>query len=291
LIRPVARLEENHIAAGTVFHMTMEELGLDGPAEVVAVEPCPAVEPGRGRVITGRFTTTRCQVLDLRLVGVEEVLHPTPSHLFASVDRGEWVPAEELRVGECVRTLSGRVVTVDSIRLNPEPQRVYNYEIEGEHHYFVGECGVLVHNMCQTVEDGAEGREAQSSVTDFTDELSVSSDVARARLRSALGLGRGDADEAHHLTPLELTEHEVVRRAAKAGFNFNGEVNGIAISFDRHRGENIFHHNKYNAAVESKLNRMLAANPSMSNNEAASLLQAYMEQLRNGISRSTGRLR
>ena len=126
----------------------LAELGISGPACVLAIEPCPEIESGRGRVITGTFTTARCQYLDLRLVGSDEVLHPTPSHRFFSLDRGDYVPAEELRPGERLRARRGQAAAVESLRLNPEPERVYNLEIEGEHNYFVGELGVLVHNAC-----------------------------------------------------------------------------------------------------------------------------------------------
>lgn len=134
-------------------------------------------------------------------------------------------------------------------------------------------------------------RSALKNVIDFTAELSATGDVARARLRSAIGLRRGDVGEAHHLIPLGLTDHEVVKRAAQSGFNFNGEMNGLAMSFDRHRGINIFHHEKYNNAVRGKLDRLFDSNPNMLNDEAAALLQAYAGQLRSGISKTTGRLR
>jgi RHS repeat-associated protein len=146
LLRPLAWIEETRAVAGSQIHFELAELGIDGPACVLAIEPCPEIEPGRGRVITGTFTTARCQYLDLRLAGSDEVLHPTPPHRFFSVDRNDYVPAEDLRPGECLHTRSGQTLAVESIRLQPKPERVYNLEIEGEHHYFVGKLGVLVHN-------------------------------------------------------------------------------------------------------------------------------------------------
>jgi hypothetical protein len=121
--------------------------------------------------------------------------------------------------------------------------------------------------------------------------LGWSGDEARRVLRKDLGLGRGAVDEAHHLIPLGESGHEIVQRAARSGFEFNGRMNGMPLSFDRHRGVNIFHHEKYNKAVRSKLDKMLAQNPNISDAEAARFLADYAEQLRAGINRSTGRLR
>ena len=141
---------------------------------------------------------------------------------------------------------------------------------------------------------GGLGSMAQAPVralANLSDELTVSADVARARLRSALGLARGNADEAHHLIPLGLRDHDIVQRAARGGFNFNGIDNGVAMSFDRHRGVNIFHHNKYNDAIRSRLERELLNNPNMTDAQAADFLRTYAEQLRNAINKTRGRLR
>lgn len=129
------------------------------------------------------------------------------------------------------------------------------------------------------------------SANDFSDELTVSDDIARSRLRSALGLVRGDADEAHHLLPVGLRDHPIVERAARSGFNFNGDVNGMPLSFDRHRGVNIFHHDMYNAARRRRLDLELARTPNMTDAEAADFLNSYTDTLRNVITRSRARLR
>jgi hypothetical protein len=100
LLRPLAWIEQIQAVVGSQIHFELAELGIDGPACVLAIEPCPKIEPGRGRVITGTFSTARCHFLDLRPVGSDEILHPTPSHRFYSVDRNDYVPAEDLRPGE-----------------------------------------------------------------------------------------------------------------------------------------------------------------------------------------------
>ncbi len=120
-------------------------MGIDGLADVLAIEPCPEIEAGRGRVITGTFTTARCSVLELRLSN-GEVLEPTRPHRFYSDTRQDWVAAGELRVGECLRTASGQAVTVESVGLKAGEYQVYNLEVEQEHQFYVGETALLVHN-------------------------------------------------------------------------------------------------------------------------------------------------
>jgi hypothetical protein len=146
LLRPLSWIVQIHAIVGSQIHFELAELGIDGPASVLAIEPCPEIEPGRGRVITGTFTTARCEVLELRLAGLAEVLQPTPPHRFYSDTRQDWVPAKDLRVGECLRTRSGPPAAVESMALKAGDHRVYNLEVEQDHQFYVGEAGVLVHN-------------------------------------------------------------------------------------------------------------------------------------------------
>jgi RHS repeat-associated protein len=145
LLRPLAWIAACGALVGSRIHFELAELGIDGPACVLAIEPCPEIEPGRGRVITGTFTTARCSVLELRLAS-GKVLEPTPPHRFFSETRQDWVAAQDLRGGEYLGTASGQAAAVESIGLRAGEHRVYNLEVEQEHQFYVGESGVLVHN-------------------------------------------------------------------------------------------------------------------------------------------------
>ena len=226
--------------------------------------------------------TREGQLFEVEIAG--RLLRTTPEHPFFVQGQG-WTAAGELQPGQLLSTESGEWLPVESVIDTGQTATVYNFRVADFHTYFVGgedwTFSVWVHNAYNG---------QKRALGDFTSELSLSGDVARARLRASLGLRRGDSLEAHHLIPLGLTDHELVKKAARSGFNFNGNVNGIALSFDRHRGVNIFHHNKYNAAVEKKLNRLIGANPGVSDEGAAALLRGYAEQLNAAISRTTGRL-
>lgn len=63
-----------------------------------------------------------------------------------------WVAAKELVVGDKLKLLDGGEAFVDVIATEQfeEPVKVYNFEVEEFHTYFVGAAAVLVHNMCQS---------------------------------------------------------------------------------------------------------------------------------------------
>ena len=127
------------------------------PPDVLAIEPCPEIEPGRGRVITGTFTTAKCQVMQLAFPAKRSRWNPR--HRTASI---VWIGAitlqrKNLPVGERLVTRAGKVATVQSIGMKPGLHRVYNLEVEGEHNYYVGETGVLVHNNCARLVNADDG--------------------------------------------------------------------------------------------------------------------------------------
>ena len=116
-----------------------------------AIEPCPSISSGVGRVVTGTFTHVRGGILRIKLAGLAEPLGVTSNHSIYSADRLDFVPAGELRVGETLRNLDGDV-RIESIEQLGSEERVYNLEIHGEHVFRVASSGVLVHNS-----SGAEG--------------------------------------------------------------------------------------------------------------------------------------
>ncbi|XZE20902.1 AHH domain-containing protein [Pirellulaceae bacterium SH449] len=123
-----------------------------------------------------------------------------------------------------------------------------------------------------------------NSTVDFTEQLGVSHNRARAKLRSALGSSA--PHQAHHIIPWETRSHDLVQRAARGGFNINGAENGISLARTQHLGS----HPRYNAAVKRKLDELLSNNPGLSDSQYADLLRGYVEQLRNGLTTSNSML-
>lgn len=81
-------------------------------------------------------------------VGDEEI-KATPTHPFWVIGLG-WVNAGDLQVGDKILLSSGQTEAIDEIteELLKEPIKVYNFEVEDWHTYFVSEKNILVHNTC-----------------------------------------------------------------------------------------------------------------------------------------------
>jgi hypothetical protein len=145
LLRPLAWLEVSGAFPGREIHLGLPEMGIDGLAEVLAVDPCPSIPPGPGRLVTGTFSHDNVPVLDLRLEGVAEALGVTPGHPIWSEDRQAFVPAAKLKVGERLHARAGQTRVV-AVTPREGRHRVYNLEVEQDHVYYVSKLQVLVHN-------------------------------------------------------------------------------------------------------------------------------------------------
>ena len=106
-----------------------------------------------GEVAVKTVTETYINETDeLIHIGVNgETISATPTHPFY-VDKLGWTLARSLRAGDVLVLSNGELVTVEWVQheILESPIKVYNFEVEDFHTYFVGECGVLVHNDCDT---------------------------------------------------------------------------------------------------------------------------------------------
>ncbi len=75
-----------------------------------------------------------------------EVIESTSKHEYYTVNRG-WVDAKDLVVGDLLLTSEDDKVVVENVEtVEGTENTVYNFEVEGNHNYFVGNESVLVHN-------------------------------------------------------------------------------------------------------------------------------------------------
>jgi hypothetical protein len=147
LLRPLAWLEAVGARVGGTVHLRLPEMGLDDPAAVLAIAPCPECKPGRGRVVTGTFRhLAEGNLLDVRVQGLAAPIGCTTAHPFWSEDRRAFVFAGELRSGERLRTAEGESRRVTAVEPRRGREYVYNIEVDAEHVYFVSALGLLVHN-------------------------------------------------------------------------------------------------------------------------------------------------
>jgi len=102
----------------------------------------------------------------------------TPEHPFYV--NGNWIEAKDLTKGMLLTTLDGTISPVESISFLEEKVKVYNFEVEGNHNYYVSEKGILVHNNCEwtsaitnTLENAASGMTKHLSEHFFAGEFNI----------------------------------------------------------------------------------------------------------------------
>ncbi len=145
----------------------------------LAVQPTEIV---RSRVVR-TFKRPADELVDLLILyesGQESLITGTPEHPFFVPAVNDYVPMGELRQGTVLKTDDGSVATVKSATTRHGDYKVYNFEVEGVHNYYVviknGGHSVLVHNNCSVIDDSAEyaaywTRKAPNQVTPGTKRL------------------------------------------------------------------------------------------------------------------------
>ena len=78
-----------------------------------------------------------------------ETITTTPEHPFYRPSFG-WTSAVDLRAGDELCMLSGELVIIETVQheILETPVKVFNFEVEDFHTYYVGTNSVLVHNQC-----------------------------------------------------------------------------------------------------------------------------------------------
>lgn len=98
-----------------------------------------------------------------RLAIAGSLLFATPSHkIYAD---GEYQPASSVTTDSELLAANGKKLQIQSVETIDSTASVYNFEVKGDHNYFAGANGVLVHNSCgwktlrkRVVEAGKEAR-------------------------------------------------------------------------------------------------------------------------------------
>lgn len=209
LLRPLPWIAFTSAEVGGTIDLQMPEMGIAGPAKVVAIEACPPIKANDdkplpagkvARPVIGKFVTTNAKVIELSIDGMDKPIGTTASHPFWSLDRKGWVAAGDLKPGEKLRTVDGSA-TVNSVVPRPGTETVYNLEVHKDHTFFVSEAKLWVHNTCTVLQTG--GR------------------VINEATRKALGLTREQAHKA-----MEALKKEMQRGGANHSHKIwsNGNV-------------------------------------------------------------------
>ena len=134
--------------AGTLIHtedglVPIEEIK---PDQLVWAEDPETGERALKRVVR-LFRNEKFELVHLQVNG--ETITTTVGHPFFVQGKG-WVAAKNLVVGDKLELLDGGEAYVDAIDQEKltESVKVYNFEVEDFHTYYVGKISVLVHNVC-----------------------------------------------------------------------------------------------------------------------------------------------
>lgn len=146
LLRPLAWLQSQSAKVGGTVDIHVPECGIEGRAEVLSIQPCPAIKhDARYRIVTGTFKHQASKVIDVYVEGLDEPIGTTPNHPFWSEDRQTFVRADQLKEGERLRAFNGTPIVRRIVPL-ADPEPVFNLEVQRDHVYHVAKNGVLVHN-------------------------------------------------------------------------------------------------------------------------------------------------
>lgn len=107
----------------------------------------------QARLVTEVFVHDVTEVIDITIDG--EVITATAIHPFWVPELG-WIKAKDLQAGTKVQTEDGRILGIDKVDRREGNFRVYNFEVDGFHSYFVSGLEILVHNNLEDCSTTAE---------------------------------------------------------------------------------------------------------------------------------------
>jgi hypothetical protein len=144
-------LHDAKVGSMVPIPLDLQEMGLDENllAKIQAIEQCPEIRAGPGRVVlttVNHLSRGVCNLTYTNQDGKIETIRPTSSHRFYSLDRKDWIHIGDARPSEKLKGLGSNVITVISCQPLGKTERVYNMTVEAEHVYHVGKLNLLAHN-------------------------------------------------------------------------------------------------------------------------------------------------
>jgi hypothetical protein len=144
-------LHDAQLGAMVPIPLDVQEMGLDENllAKILAIERCPEIRAGPGRVVlttVNHLSRGVCNLTYINSAGQSETIRPTLSHRFYSLDRKDWIHIGDANTGEKLQGFGNDIITVVSCQPLGKTERVYNMTVEDEHVYHVGYLNLLAHN-------------------------------------------------------------------------------------------------------------------------------------------------
>ena len=195
LTTPKKECTPNCFVAGTLIEA---EDGHKPIEQIQAGDMVLAENPKTGEIAFKKVVQTfENESNELVHIGVNgETISATPSHPFYVYKFG-WTLAGSLKAGDVLVLSNGELVTVEWVQheILESPIKVYNFEVEDFHTYFVGESSVLVHNTCYTnkelIDAANEINEAQYNGYKFASKMNPISVTATSDGQIIVSKNRG----------------------------------------------------------------------------------------------------
>lgn len=126
----------------------------------------------------------------IEIVIDDEVIVTTSEHPFYLPKYSGWVPAKNLKIGYELLDINNNLVIIDDVRFISHniPITVYNFTVENDHTYYVGDDSILVHNSCDGFRNARNnaGKQAKAAALD---------DIIAGRNYKKWGLNPSNADD------------------------------------------------------------------------------------------------
>jgi hypothetical protein len=92
-------------------------------------------------------------------------LASTRNHPYWVESSEEWLPASRLTEGMVLRSMDGKLRTINATEILLAEESTYNFEVDQQHNYFAGHSGILVHN------GGGEGESSFLQTETYNTEI------------------------------------------------------------------------------------------------------------------------
>lgn len=150
LLRPRGWFGVASAQIGAVIDVSLPEFNVTGPATIIRVDSCSCdFSHLVGGFVSGIIKRRAPETIELTLDVSSEPIGTTMAHPFWSIDRADWIPAGDLRIGEALFSLAGPAVVERVVHCRAS-EEVYNIEVYNDHTYFVSYANVLAHNTYVT---------------------------------------------------------------------------------------------------------------------------------------------
>lgn len=136
----------------------------------------------------------------------DDSIETTRNHPFYSPEYKGWVAAGSLAVGDRVINSEGILMTVDETsRIEyPDGVKVYNFTVDENHTYYVGDDEILVHNECTTMQSKRNKAVKEAWKTEVENVSKGTSKYSWTpdQIKELLDTGKIKGYEGHHIVPV-----------------------------------------------------------------------------------------